>query len=127
MPGTNDTGIVSFEAGAAIGQHLRVKLSSGKLAVAVLADGPGTELGTLEEASFASGDIRAVRARNVPGTRKMIANAALAVGAKVYTAAAGKVGASATGAFLEGIALTASAADGDVIEVLMDPGDAASA
>ena len=127
MPGSIDTGFLTFEAGAAIAQHLRVKLSGGKLAVAVLADGPGTELGPLNEASFADGDIRSVKARNAPGSRKMIANAALAVGAKVYTAAAGKVGASATGAFLEGIALTASAADGDIIEVLTDPGDAASA
>lgn len=126
MPGSNDTGFLSFEAGGAIAQHLRVKLTGGKLAVAVLADGPGTELGTLEEASFADGDVRSVRARNVPGSRKMVANAALAIGAKVYTAAAGKVGASAAGAFLEGIALTASAADGNIIEVLTDPGDAAS-
>jgi hypothetical protein len=125
MPGSNQTGPLTFTAGAAIGQHLRVKLSSSKLAVAVLADGPGVELGTLEEASFADGDVRAVNPRNAPGSRKMVANAALAVGAKVYTAAAGKVGATATGAFLEGIALTASAADGDIIEVLMDPGDTA--
>ena len=125
MPGSNDTGFHTFEAGAAIAQHLRVKLSGGKLAVAVLADGPGVELGTMEEASFADGDMRSVRARNFIGIRKMIANAALAVGVKLYTAAAGKVGATASGAFLEGIALTASAADGDIIEVLTDPGDTA--
>ncbi len=127
MPGINESGLLTFEAGAAIAQHLRVKLTAGKLAVAVLADGPGVELGTLEEESFASGDMRAVRARNMIGSRKMIANAAITVNAKVYTAAAGKVGATATGAFLEGIALTASAADGEIIEVLSDPGDAASA
>lgn len=121
----NDTAIHTFTAGAAIDQFLRVKLTAGKLAVAVLADGPGVELGTLLEESFADGDIRAVRARNAQGSRKMVANAALAVGAKCYTAAAGKVGATGTGAFLEGIALTASAADGDVIEVLTDPGDTA--
>ena len=127
MPGTNPTGLHTFIAGAAIAQYLRVKLSAGKLAVAVLADGPGVELGTLEEASFADGDIRTVRSRNHPGSRKMVANAAIAVGAQVFTAAAGKVGATATGAFREGIALTAAAADGDVIEVLTDPGDNAQA
>ncbi len=127
MPGSNDTGFLTFEAGAAIAQHLRVKLTSGKLAVAVLADGPGVELGTLEEASLASGDMRAVRSRNMIGSRKMIASAALAVGAKCYTAAGGKVGATATGAFLEGIVLTASAADGDIIEVLTNPGETAQA
>ena len=124
MPGEN-SGPLTFTAGAAIAQYLRVKLSTGKLAVAVLADGPGVELGTLEEASFADGDIRAVKTRNAPGKRKMVANAALAVGAKCYTAAGGKVGATATGAFLEGIVRTASAADGDVIEVLTDPGETA--
>lgn len=121
----NESGILTFQAGSAISQFARVKLSSGVLALAVLADGPGVELGTLQEASFASGDMRAVKARNFPGSRKMIANAALAVGAKVYTAAAGKVGATAVGAFLEGIALTASSADGDIIEVLTECGQVA--
>jgi hypothetical protein len=125
MPGYNESGVLTFTAGAAIAQHLRVKLSSGKLAVAVLADGPGVELGTLEEASLADLDVRAVRARNFPGSRKMVASAALAVGAKCYTAAGGKVGATATGAYLVGIVLTASAADGDIIEVLTDPGEVA--
>jgi hypothetical protein len=118
MPGSNETGVITATAGGAIAQHLRVKLSAGVLAVAVLAD---RELGTLEEEAFASGDIRAVKLRNHPGTRKMIANAAIAVGADVFTAAAGKVGATATGAFREGIALTAAAADGDIIEVATDP------
>lgn len=121
----NESGILTFQAGAAISQFARVKLSSGVLALAVLADGPGVELGTLQEASFASGDMRAVKARNFPGSRKMIASAALAIGAKVYTAAAGKVGATATGAFLEGIALTAASADGDIIEVLTECGQVA--
>lgn len=51
------------------------------------------------------------------GTMKMVADAAVAVGDKVYTRAAGKVGAHATGAFLVGRAITAAAADGDIIEV----------
>lgn len=127
MPGANPSGLLTFTAGAAIAQYLRVKLTAGKLAVAALADGPGTELGTLEEASFADGDIRAVLSRNAPGSRKMVANGALAVGAKAYTAAGGKIGASAAGAFLEGIVLTAATADGDVVEVLTDPGDVAAA
>ena len=54
----------------------------------------------------------------VPGTVKMVANAAITAGAMVYTAAAGKVtptyGATL---FLVGRALTAAAADGDLIEV----------
>lgn len=118
MPGYNESGDSTFTAGGAIAQHLRVILSSGVLATAGITD---RELGTLNEASFASGDIRSVRLRNAPGTRKMVANAAIAVGAQVYTAAAGKVGASASTAYREGIALTASAADGELIEVATDP------
>lgn len=125
MPGMNPSGLLSFDAGGAIARLLRVKLSSGVLAVAGLADGPGVELGTMDDVAFAAGDKVCVRARNLTGSRKTVANAALAVGAKVYTAASGKVGASATGAFLEGIALTASGADGDIIEVLTDPGEVA--
>lgn len=118
MPGQNETGVITMTAGAAIAQYLRVKITASKLATAGITD---RELGTLEEASFADGDVRAVRLRNAPGSRKMVANAAIAVGAEVYTAASGKVGASASTAYREGIALTASAADGDVIEVATDP------
>jgi hypothetical protein len=51
MPGSNETGVITATAGAAIAQHLRVKLSAGVLAVAVLAD---RELGTLEEEAVAT-------------------------------------------------------------------------
>ena len=118
MPGQNETGILTFVAGAAIAPNTRVVLTAGKLAVAGITD---RELGTLEERSFADGDVVAVRLRNVQGSRKMIANAALAVGAQCFTAASGKVGASASTAYREGIVLTASAADGDLIEVATDP------
>lgn len=118
MPGQNDTGDITMTAGAAIGQYLRVIITSGKLALAGITD---RELGTLNEASFADGDVRSVRLRNATGTRKMVANAAIAVGAQVFTAASGKVGASASTAYREGIALTATGADGEIIEVAMDP------
>jgi hypothetical protein len=118
MPGKNDTGTPTFTAGAAIGQYLRVKLTAGLLALAGITD---RELGTMEEASFANGDVRSVHLRNCGGSKKMIANGAIAVGADVYTAASGKVGVSASTAYREGIALTAAAADGDVIEVAIDP------
>jgi hypothetical protein len=53
-----------------------------------------------------------------PGTVKMRANAAIAVGAPVYTAAAGKVSPTyGATLFLVGRAVTAAAADGDIIEV----------
>lgn len=53
-----------------------------------------------------------------PGTVKMVANAAIAAGGMVYTAAAGKVSPTyGATLFLVGRALTAAAADGDLIEV----------
>jgi type IV secretory pathway VirB6-like protein len=118
MPGCNDIGIISVTTGAALGAHLRVILTAG---VAQLAGITDRELGTMEEASFASGEVKAERLRNTHGTRKMIANAAMAVGAQAYTAASGKIGASASTAYREGILLTASAADGDIVEVATDP------
>lgn len=106
----------SFTAGAAIAANLRVKLASGVLAAAGVAD---KELGTLLDASFASGDMRTVRLRNCSGTTKYVAAGAIAVGADVYTAASGKVNdTAASTSYLLGTALEEATADGDVIEVL---------
>lgn len=111
-----DTSERTFEAGAAIAENLRVKLASGVLAVAGIAD---RELGTMFNASFASGDKVAVRLRTTNGTTKFVAAGAIAVGADVYTAASGKVNdVAASTSYLLGTALEAAAADGDVIEVL---------
>jgi hypothetical protein len=53
-----------------------------------------------------------------PGTMKMVANGAITAGSMLYTAAAGKVSPTyAATAFLVGRALTAAAADGELIEV----------
>jgi hypothetical protein len=104
----------SFTAGAAIGQHLRVSLSAGKLAAA----GANTQdIGTLVEASFADGDVRAVHLANAQGTCKMVASAAVTAGALVYAAASGKVSATKT-SILIGRALEAATNDGDIIEVM---------
>lgn len=110
-----ETASRSFEAGGAIGRHLRVTLTAGQLALA----GIGVrELGTVEEAAFAAGDRRAVRLRTAQGTTKMVAAGAITAGADVYTAANGLVNVSAAGAYLVGTALEAAGAAGDVIEVL---------
>lgn len=115
----------SFTCGGAIAQFARVKLSSGKLAAAGVAD---KDLGTLLEASFADGDVRAVLLRTAEGTAKCIAAGAIAAGAAVSTAASGKVNdTAATGSFIFGDALEAAAADGDIIEVLRNAhGDTAA-
>lgn len=109
-----DTPTRTFTAGAAIAQYLRVKLSSEKLAVAGATE---NDIGTIDRDVFADGDKVAVRLRNAQGTRKMVAAGAIALHADVYGAAGGKVDDVANENHY-GIALTAAAADGDIIEVL---------
>lgn len=100
----------------AIAKYLRVKITAGQIAVAGAAD---TCVGTLEEASFNAGDMRAVRLRTAQGTRKMVAAGAIAAGAPFYAAAGGKISATPNGN-PEGFAIEAAAANNDVIEVMMD-------
>ena len=120
-----ETPTKTFECGAAIAQHLRVVLSAGKLAAAGIT---ARELGTLESASFASGDLRAVRLRTAAGTVKMVANGIVALGAKVYTAASGQISATqGSGSYPVGDALEAATANNDVIEVLREAHGYASA
>lgn len=107
----------AFTAGAAIGKHILVKLSSGKLAVAGLGD---EWLGTLEDESFADGDARSVRLRSAQGTIQCVASGAFSAGAIVYGRAAGKVDdISTTSAIRVGMALEAATAASDIIEVLI--------
>ena len=103
----------TFTAGAAIAQHLRVKLSSSKLAAAGATD---LEVGTLESASFADLDVRSVRLRTAAGTTKMVAAGAISADADVWGAAGGKINDVANGNYI-GKALGAASGDGSVIEV----------
>lgn len=105
-------------AGGAIGQHLRVKLVSGQLALAGagVSDEP-IEVGTMHNATFAAGEPVAVRTRNAQGTVKMIAAGAISAGVEVFGAADGKISATSSGAAI-GISMEAATADGDVIEIM---------
>lgn len=106
----------SFVASAAIAQFARVKVASdGTISTAVLAD---IEIGIALQPAFAAGDVVTVRLRNASGTQKAIAAAAITAGAGVFSAAAGKVSVSATGAYRLGTALETAAADGDIIEIM---------
>ena len=121
-----DTNTKTFECDEAIAQYARVKLDGdGKITTAALTD---KEIGTATEATFAAGEVVAVRLRTATGTHKMIAVEALAAGATVYTETAGKVQDTAQAtAFQIGTALEAATADGDVIEVLYNAhGDTAA-
>lgn len=105
----------TFEASAAIAPNLRVKLdTNGQLAAAGAAE---RSIGVLERRALAANELVAVRTRNAPGTRKMVAAGAITARNYVYGAASGKVDDIPNGN-LEGIALEAATADGDVIEVL---------
>ncbi len=107
--------VASYTAGAAIAKHILVKLTSDVLSVAALGEEP---IGTLDEASFASGDVRAVRLRGT-GIIKCVASGAFSQGAVVYGRADGKIDdISTTSAIRIGIALKAATASGDIIPVL---------
>ncbi|QDU82672.1 hypothetical protein Pla110_44330 [Polystyrenella longa] len=116
VSGNNNGNLQTFTAGGAIPKHARVKLSSGKLAVAGIAD---RDIGFAEVEAFADGDKIAVRLRSASGIQNAIAAEALAEGADVYTAASGKVAdTAASTAFLRGTALAPATADGDIIPIL---------
>ena len=112
----------AFAAGAAIAQHLRVKLSSGVLAAAGDSD---IEIGTMFEAALAANEVVPVLLRTAQGTRKMVASGAITGGNPAYAAAGGKV--AATGTVYCGTALETTATDGDVLEVLPGPNSDLSA
>jgi len=120
MAGFVEGGSRTFQVSAALDEHRLVKLSSGKLAYAGLADGAAV-LGSTTKETFAADEYVAVDLLNRPGTRILTAAGAFAVGAVIYTAANGKVDDVSASATRIGIALTASAADNDFAEILVSP------
>lgn len=110
-------GSITFPNNAALDPFLRVKLTAGYLVAAGAAD---DELGTLEQRTFATDGTAAVVPMNTEGTRLMVAAGAITQYADVYRAASGKISATPNGKRL-GIALEASAADGDQIEIYFLP------
>lgn len=117
-----ETPVRQFTANATAGQFIRVAmLSTGKVAAA---EAGQMGVGTLEDPVTAADQIVGVRLNGSTGTRKCVANGAITVGALAYCAASGKVGSSGTVVY--GVALEASANDGDIIEVHPFNGDPGS-
>jgi hypothetical protein len=114
---------LTIPASGAFGPYLRVVLSSG---TAALAGANDREIGTTVIPTPASGigsasDV-AILPRNAEGAPWMTASGAISQYARVYAAASGKVSATANGNFI-GIALTATANNGEYLIVLRNSGD----
>lgn len=76
-------------------------------------------LGTIDNTETDTGKGMTVLLLGKGPTKKMVASEAITAGEQVFTAASGKVQDTPSGAtvYLVGTALTAAAADGDIIEV----------
>jgi hypothetical protein len=98
-------------AAGAVNQFLRVKTPGAVAAAGALEQ----SFGTMDRNCLAAGPCT-VRLKTAQGTRKMIAAGAISAGSVVYGAASGKISAVAN-PNIEGVALEAASADGDVIEV----------
>ncbi len=115
MSSQTDTPMV-FTAGEAIAAaFLRVKANGRTIYMADAVD-PG--FGTIEK-TCSSGDKVSIRTDKA-GTSKMVANAAITAGAKVWAADGGKIAPSGTN--IVGTALDAASGNNSCIEVLPHPG-----
>jgi hypothetical protein len=121
MADSNQLGVspISFKAGAAIGINRAVILDSASNTVIAASAITDLVIGIALEAAAAAGDLVPVQ---VFGKAKVVASAAIAVGAQLMPtgSGSGKV-ATAAGATAKsmGVALQAAGADGDVIEALL--------
>ena len=115
----NDTGFGTVVLSATVPMFARVT------AAGALAGATDQDVGVTLKAGV-SGDTVGVAYLSKSGTHKAIIASSATKGAKVYTAASGKVNdVQATGAFLRGILLEAASADGDIVEILPVVGDTA--
>jgi len=96
-------------------QYLFMKMSADNT-VDTCAAVTDVAVGVLQNDPSAAGKPATVA---VLGTTKVVAGAAIAVGARVAPTAAGKAQTSVATQYARGIALEAAAADGDIIEILL--------
>lgn len=111
---------MNFIASEAVAAHLLVKLGATGTPPYVGLCGAGEKpVGVNTATAVASGGQIAVQSLRKAGTIKMVAAAAIAYGAKVYSAASGCISSTAAGDSL-GTCLEEATAAGDIIEVLPD-------
>lgn len=120
MSTTNNSGFKAFAAtAAAITRGTRVKMNSSGLISAAGAGEAG--IGVADE-DIAASQLGTVKLWSAPGTFHVMANAAVALGARLQTLADGKVDDTTPNSNL--VALEAATADGDIIEVALTSLDA---
>jgi hypothetical protein len=112
-----ETATKGLNAGGAIARYILVKWDGTDLAAAGLNE---EFIGVADAAALAADEIIPVRLKSAQGTMICTAAGAFSAGAAVYGRAAGKVDDIASGAIRVGIALTAAAAAGDLVEVVPD-------
>ena len=110
-------GSQTYPSNSALAEGLRVKLSSGYLVAAGAED---RELGNMDTLALSTDSVGAVIPAHVEGSIKMVANGAITQYSDVYAAADGKISTTLGGNYI-GVALNASGADGDLIEVIRCP------
>lgn len=111
----NNNGYITRTATENLSAGSRVELNSTGVE---LADAVNEAIGTVEQPALAGQPVT-VRLFNTPGTRFGIASGSISNHAPVYAAANGKLSATATASAPSvGIALSATSADGDVLEYL---------
>ncbi len=117
----NDTGYATVTLTEAVAQYLRTDASGTLCGITERGIGYNTR------SPGAIGDVVPVALHSKAGPVKVIAAAAIAKDAIVYSAASGKVSVSASTAYPLGIAMEAAGADGDVIEIMPLVGETAVA
>ncbi len=112
---------MTFQAYEALALHRRVKLSAASGVLVQYADageqGIGSVLAPVTATEFAAGNLAVpIQLVNAPGTVKVVAKTAFAVGATLYAAADGMVDDAAVGSAI-GLALEAALAVNDIVEM----------
>lgn len=117
----------TFTATSAVSLYERVKLTSGSGTAIEQAGAGEAGVGTVigiegGGGSAAAGDFVTVWLDSLGGTVKVKAAGAFSAGASLYSAASGKVDdATAEGYKILGTAAAAATADGDIVEMIVDP------